>query len=518
METIKKVRTIPAKTKFESDIKYHNKRKVCGYARVSTDLDEQATSYKAQVDYYTSYIKSNPTWEFVGLYSDEGISGTNTKKRDGFNRMIKDALDGKIDLIITKSISRFARNTVDALVNIRKLKESNVEVYFEKENIYSLDSKGELMLSLLSSLAQEESRSISLNTTWGKRKSFADGKVSIAFSNFLGYDRGEDGKLVVNKEQAEVVKLIYKLFVKGLSSFQIKKELEHLKIKTPMGKTNWRTSTILSLLRNEKYKGDALLQKRYTVDFLTKKQKLNDGEIPQYYVEDNHEAIIDKRLFDYVQVELKKRGDAVRKGHKITGKNIFSGKIFCAECGANYGRKIIHSNDKYRQAIYRCNEKYDGKKCSTMTINEKMVEEAFVTAYNNLDKKEIRENYNMIIEKLTNIVEQEEKLKKLKKQLEEVIKENDKLILKNTREVISENTFNKKRLEISNTYYKIEDKIKSLNKEIEDRKNRATTIKVFLSNIKIKNLQEFDSDLFAILVDRVEVSKDKIIIIWKGEN
>ena len=517
MNTVKKVRTIPAKVQLDNNINYKSKRKVCGYARVSTDLDEQATSYKAQVDYYTNYIKSNPSWEFVGLYSDEGISGTNTKKRDGFNRMIKDALSGKIDLIITKSISRFARNTVDALVNIRKLKDANVEVYFEKENIYSLDSKGELMLSLLSSLAQEESRSISLNTTWGKRKSFADGKVSIAYSNFLGYDKGEDGKLVINEEQAKVVRLIFSLFIKGLSSFQIKKELERRKIKTPMGKTNWRTSTILSELRNEKYKGDALLQKRYTVDFLTKKQKLNDGEIPQYYVEDNHEGIIDKRLFDYVQVELKKRGEAVRKGHKITGKNIFSGKIYCAECGAIYGRKIIHSNDKYRQAIYRCNEKYNGKKCNTMTVNEEKVKEAFILAYNNLDKRDLKENYKLIIEKLTDTREQELKINDLKGQLDDVVKENDNFILKNTREVIKEDVYNKKRLEISNKYYSINDKIKTLSKEIEDRKNRATTLKVFLSNIKVNSLQEFDSDLFSILVDKIVVSSDKISVVWKCE-
>ena len=170
-------------------------RRTCGYARVSTDKDEQFTSYAAQVDYYTNFIKSKPEWEFVKVYTDEGITGTNTKKRDGFNEMIQDALDGKIDLIVTKSVSRFARNTVDSLVTIRKLKEKGVEVYFEKENIWTLDSKGELLLTIMSSLAQEESRSISENVTWGKRKSASDGKISLGYKQFLGYDKGPNGTL-----------------------------------------------------------------------------------------------------------------------------------------------------------------------------------------------------------------------------------------------------------------------------------------------------------------------------------
>ena len=215
----RKVTTIPATiNKFTAKpVDSKKKRRVAGYARVSTDHEDQQTSYDAQVDYYTNYIHSREDWEFAGLYSDEGISATNTKKRDGFNRMIADALDGKIDLIITKSVSRFARNTVDSLSTIRKLKENNIECYFEKENIWTFDSKGELLLTIMSSLAQEESRSISENVTWGHRKRFADGKVSLAYSRFLGYDKGPDGTLVVNPEQAKTVKLIYKLFLDGLT-------------------------------------------------------------------------------------------------------------------------------------------------------------------------------------------------------------------------------------------------------------------------------------------------------------
>ena len=185
------------------------KRRVAGYARVSTDSEEQQTSYEAQVSYYTEYIQKRDDWEFAGVYTDQGISATNTKHRDGFNRMIADALDGKIDLIVTKSVSRFARNTVDSLTTVRKLKEKGVEVYFEKENIYTLDSKGELFITIMSSLAQEESRSISENVTWGQRKRMADGKVTMPYGRFLGYRKGEDGLPEIVPEEAEVVKLIY---------------------------------------------------------------------------------------------------------------------------------------------------------------------------------------------------------------------------------------------------------------------------------------------------------------------
>ncbi len=272
----RKVTTIPATiNKFTAKpVDYQKKRKVAGYARVSTDHEEQATSYAAQVNYYTNFIKSREDWEFAGLYSDEGISATNTKHRDGFNQMIADALAGKIDLIITKSVSRFARNTVDSLSTIRKLKEHKIECYFEKENIWTFDSKGELLLTIMSSLAQEESRSISENVTWGHRKRFADGKVSFAYSRFLGYAKDSDGKLVIVPEQAKTVKLIYKLFLEGMSTHSIARELTKQGLKTPAGKDKWSSTTVLSILKNEKYKGDALLQKCYTVDFLTKKKKL----------------------------------------------------------------------------------------------------------------------------------------------------------------------------------------------------------------------------------------------------
>ena len=322
------------------------KRKVAAYARVSTDTEEQISSYEAQVDYYTRYIKSKNNWEFIEVCTDEGISATNTKKRDGFNRMIKDALDKKIDLIVTKSVSRFARNTVDTLTTVRKLKEKGVEVYFEKENIYTLDSKGELLITIMSSLAQEESRSISENVTWGQRKRFADGKVSLPYKNFLGYEKGKDGVPKIIEKEAKTVRLIYRLFLEGKTISAITKHLTDNKIPTPAGKEKWYTTTVRSILTNEKYKGDALLQKCYTIDFLTKKTKKNEGEVPQYYVKQSHEAIISPEIYDLVQDELKKREQA-----KVTRscRSIFSSKIICGECGGFYGPKVWHSTDKYRK-------------------------------------------------------------------------------------------------------------------------------------------------------------------------
>jgi DNA invertase Pin-like site-specific DNA recombinase len=294
-KTAKNVTTIPATiSRFTSaPINEQRKRRTAGYARVSTDSDEQFTSYEAQVDYYTNYIKSRDDWEFVEVYTDEGISATNTKKREGFKRMVEDALDGKIDLIVTKSVSRFARNTVDSLTTVRQLKEKGIEIYFEKENIWTLDSKGELLITIMSSLAQEESRSISENVTWGQRKRFSDGKVTVPFGHFLGYDRGEDGNLVLNEKEAVIVRRIFALFLEGYSPYKIAKTLTAEGILSPGKKSKWNAATVRRMLENEKYKGDALLQKSYTTDFLTKKKKINDGEIPQYYVKNNHEAIID---------------------------------------------------------------------------------------------------------------------------------------------------------------------------------------------------------------------------------
>ena len=284
--------------------KLEQKKRVAAYTRMSSGKDAMLRSLSAQVSYYSDLIRNHDDWLYVGVYADEGISGTNTKRREGFKEMIADALDGKIDLIVTKSVSRFARNTVGSLVTIRKLKESGVECYFEKEGIYTFDGKGELLITIMSSLAQEESRSISESITWGQRKSFSDGKVHLPYKRFLGYEKGEDGRPAVVESEARVVKLIYGLFLEGKTQAGICKYLEELGIPSPGGKAKWSKTTVTSILQNEKYKGDALLQKKFTVDFLEKKMKPNEGEVPQYYVTSSHPAIIEPDEWEQVQAEF----------------------------------------------------------------------------------------------------------------------------------------------------------------------------------------------------------------------
>lgn len=376
------------------------KRKVAGYARVSTDKDEQQNSYEAQVDYYTGYIQRNPEWEFVEVYTDEGISGTSTKRREGFKRMIADALDGKIDLILTKSVSRFARNTVDSLTTIRKLKESGTEVYFEKENIFTMDSKGELLLTIMSSLAQEESRSISKNITWGKRKSMADGKVSFAYSSFLGYDMGDDGHLYIVEEQAKIVSRIYDEFLAGKTTYDIAVRLTEDGIPTPMKKVKWQESTVRNILKNVKYRGDSILQSTYVEDFLTKKVKKNNGELPQFYVSQNHPPIIPPEKFEMVQEEFRRR----KEGGPYTCISPFSGRIVCGDCGGFYGRKVWHSGSTYQSFVWHCNNKFAKRKyCSTPTVKEEAIMKCFVDAFNSLlaRKNEIAQNYEECLAAIT---------------------------------------------------------------------------------------------------------------------
>ena len=358
------------------------KKRVGAYARVSTDKDEQLNSYTAQVDFYTKKIQSNPEWEFVKVYADEGISATNTKKRDGFKEMVRDAMDGKIDLIITKSVSRFARNTIDSLSTVRMLKEKGVEVYFEKENIYTLDSKGELLITIMSSLAQEESRSISENVTWGQRKRMADGKVSMAYKRFLGYEKGADKTPKIVEEEAKTVRKIYALFLEGKTIREICNALTEDKIPTPGGKLLWAVSTVKSILTNEKYTGNAILQKRYTVDFLNKTTKKNEGEVPQYFVKNSHPAIIDQATFDLVQSEMDRRG---KLGKQFSGNGLFFCKVLCGQCGGFYGSKVWHSKTKYRRIVWLCNGRYREKgrpACHTPHCSEEQFRQAFVEAFN----------------------------------------------------------------------------------------------------------------------------------------
>lgn len=509
------VRTIPASISQNTgaSIGTLEKRKVCAYARVSTDSDEQQTSYDAQIDYYTNYIKGREDWEFVGMYSDEGISGTNTKKREGFKQMISDALEGKIDLIITKSVSRFARNTVDSLSTIRDLKEHKVECYFEKENIWTFDGKGELLITIMSSLAQEESRSISENVTWGQRKRFQDGKVSVPFGIFLGYDKGDDGNLVVNEEQAVVVRKIYRYFLEGLTPYSVAKRLTEEGIPTPGGKTNWDKSTVKRILQNEKYKGDALLQKNYTVDFLTKKQKVNNGEIPQYYVENNHEPIVSKELFEMVQDEIKKREKT--KG-RYSGVDILASKIKCMDCGHLYGSKVWHSTSKYRKKIYQCSCKFTNEvKCATPHFTEDDIKTMFVKAVNELliDKEELIKNLEFIRKKLSNKGTLETERDNLHNEMTEVVESIQNLVNENARVVQNQDEYQSRYNEMVVMYESLKVKIDEVEKKISDILTRREVLGHFIKTLKDQGgvITEFDEGLWGSLLECIEVENSGVV-------
>lgn len=505
--TIRNFKTKPLDTQ--------QKRRVAGYARVSTDHDDQITSYEAQVDYYTHYIKGRDDWEFVGIYTDEGISATNTRHRDGFKRMVKDAMDGKIDLIVTKSVSRFARNTVDSLTTVRKLKDKGIEIYFEKENIWTLDAKGELLITIMSSLAQEESRSISENVTWGHRKRFADGKVSVGFSHFLGYDRGPDGNLVVNREQAKTVKLIYRLFLDGYTFHSIAKELMARGLETPTGKKKWYQGTVKSILTNEKYKGDALLQKRFTVDFLTKETKANEGEVPQYYVENNHEAIISPQVFDWVQEEIRRRHEGKKR---YSGVSIFSSKIKCGQCGSWYGAKVWHSTDKYRRTVYRCNDKFKSH-CKTPHLTEDDIKEVFIRAANQLieNKADILNSITLLKERLTDTEALEEERDKLSTDLNLLADKVQHLIAENARVAQNQDDYDQKYSELVSRYEAAKKQYDKTCDDIQYRKARSRQMDSFIKELQEQELiKEFDARLWGSLVDFITVySKDDIRVTFK---
>ncbi len=364
---------------------------MAAYVRVSSDHEEQLLSYENQLNYYRNYINNNPLYEFVNIYADEAITGTNTKKRDGFKQMIQDCRDGKIDIIITKSISRFARNTLDTLIYVRELKNLGIGVIFEKENIDTLDAKGEVLLTILSSLAQDESRSISENSTWGIRKRFEAGQFKMSTKRFLGYDNDENGNLIINPKQAKIVKRIYEEFLSGKTVEYIKKMFEREGVKNWHGKAEWHVSTLQSILQNEKYKGDAILQKSYTVDFLTKKRVKNKGEIQRYCVEEDHEAIIDASAWEATQLEFQRRKQYMKEhGLKAYSMNVeknpFSGKIICGSCGKAYGRKGWTSSNGIRN-VWQCSERYKKKGvmgCSNRHVDEETLEKAFISAWNSV--------------------------------------------------------------------------------------------------------------------------------------
>lgn len=488
------------------------KRKVAAYARVSTDSEEQLNSYEAQVSYYTEYIQSRCDWEFAGMYTDEGISAVNTKHRTGFNQMVQDALDGKIQLIITKSVSRFARNTVDSLTTIRKLKDKGVEVYFEKEQIWSFDGKGELLLTIMSSLAQEESRSISENVTWGKRKAMADGHISLPWSSVLGYERGEDGLPKIVPEQAEIVRFIYHLFMQGKSYTKIAKELTERGIPSPMGKEVWRMATVRNILQNETYRGSKEMQKTFCVNYLTKSKKVNEGELPKYWIEESHEAIIPPDEFDAVQAEIERRK---QNGGTYKALSPFSQKIICGDCGAFFGSKVWNSNNKYRKVIWRCNDRYNkrGKRdCKTSHVVESEVKYRFITAYNKMmqNRDALIADCEIAIAALDNVAALDEQIKELEEELEVVEGLTLQAIDENKRRVINQDEWTERNGKYLKRHSEVTEQLKALDAERRERVNKVKTMRLFIKRLKQggKVLTKWNEEIWSAVIDCVVVGVD----------
>lgn len=491
------------------------KRKVAAYARVSTDSDEQYTSYDAQVTYYTNFIKGKPNWEFVKVYADEGISGTSTKRRDEFKEMIESALNGKIDLIITKSISRFARNTLDTISITRQLKAKGIEVYFEKENLWSLDDKTEFLLTIMASIAQEESRSISQNITIGKRWGMKEGKVSFAYKNFLGYKK-VDGKIVIDEAQAETVRLIYMMFLKeGKTCTGIAEFLKSKGIPTPSGKScNWTKNTVYSILTNEKYKGDALLQKKYTADYLEHRVVPNNGELPQYYVENNHPAIIEREVWEMVQTEMMRRS---MLGAAYSGNSIFASKLICGDCGKPYGKKKWHSTSKYAREIYRCNAKYNKgqTQCQTPNLTEEDIKARFIKAYNLVmcDKKQVIEDTLAVIELLADTADLDAEIANLQTKIERISSDVSLMVRENARMQQDQIKFAARYEELTKEYETQKAALEKAVKEKAYKTGKATKMRAYLEAMKQADdfLEKWSDEVWLLMVETATVNRDKSI-------
>lgn len=505
-------------------------KRVAAYARVSTNSEEQLTSYEAQVKHYTEYIKCREhtdNWQFVSVYTDRGITGTSTVRREGFNWMMQDALTGKIDLIITKSVSRFARNTVDTLTAIRKLKEHGVEVYFEEQNIYTLDGKGELLLTIMSSIAQEESRNISENVTWGIRKRFADGKVSMPYKRFMGYRRGDDGVPEIVEAEADIVRGIFRRFLEGATSTMIAKELNEADVPCPACKSQlgeneieaekadrkkarWSASTVESILTNEKYKGDAILQKTYCTDYIQKTFVENDGsEIPKYYAQNSHPAIVSTEVFDLAQMELEWRKSL---NGSYSGKSCFASRVVCGDCGAFYGSKVWHSTDIYRRVIWRCNNKYGGDvKCSTPHVTQEELEKAFVSVMQKVitEKDAIFAVCREVLDEVLDTSELDRIATRLQDQALGMAERVRKLVEENARVRRDQEEYQREYDALAAEHEKLSEKIRSVEEQKKDKADRRRRIEVFLRMLEEQaECMRFEPYTFVALVDKVVVRQD----------
>ena len=529
MSTAPNVTVIPAKVQTaESRDKYHQLR-VAAYCRVSTELEEQQNSYQVQIAYYTDLINKKKEWTLAGIFADEGISGTQTKKRTEFNRMIRMCRNKKIDLVITKSISRFARNTVDCLEYVRQLKDLGIGVIFEKENVNTLTMTSEFMIALYGSFAQAESESISKNVSWGKEKAYREGKVQFQYKHLLGYKKGADGKPEIIPEEAETVKLIYTMFLDGHSMKNIALILHVKGIHTKTGSTEWRTNTITRILQNEKYVGDALLQKTFTSDCITHKVVKNHGERPMYLVTNHHDPIIDRDTYNRVQQELARRNSkrkisdkTVTEQGKYSSKYALSELLICGHCGTPYRRTTWAARGK-KQIVWRCLSRLEhGKKyCpDSPTIKEEQLHRGILRAINNYYScrndivRILKANIGSVLE-----CQGQEEILSVEKRLKEIDQARTDLV-----NLIASGGCDEDKLDSEFAKLYAEEQglserltmLKSQNKTSEETQAKLDKIMDMIEHEKFE-LETFDNVLIRKLIECVKIlSKTEILVIFKG--
>ena len=523
------IREIPANPFLQRNQMQKKKLRVAAYCRVSTEEEEQQNSFEVQVSYYTDKITHHDGWELAGIFADDGISGVSTKNRDQFNEMMELCRKKKIDLILTKSISRFARNTLDCIKHVRILKSWGIPVIFEKENINTANMNSEMILTCLSSFAQAESESISQNVARGKRMGYKQGKFPFRYVNFLGYRKGSDGQPEIDPEEAAVIRMIFQSYLDGDSLQKIKEKLESDGILTATGRKDWTTQTILRILQNEKYMGDVLLQKTFTASFLEGRQRKNNGELPKYYIENNHPAIVSKEVFHRVQEEIARRNSkkpAAKKKAKtnrgrFTSKYALSERLVCGECGSYY-RRVTWSIHGRRQIVWRCINRIENgpKACpDSLSIQEEVLHRTILKAVQSLISDKQEEISSTLCNSLITCSGSENDPENpifLQNRLDALEKEFDNLLLMATDE---NELIDYKLQQISGEIQKIKQKKKELEKSekhSQAMRDKSREVSKLLSGEDL-SLTEYSDTLIYRIVERIMVlSKRQIRIRFIG--
>lgn len=507
----------------------YRQKRVVAYCRVSTKQEEQLNSYDTQVNHYTDKIRSEPKWKFAGIFADKGITGTSVKNRDEFNKMIRYCKRGKVDMIITKSISRFARNTLDCLKYTRLLKELGVDVYFEEQGIHSINPGAEFYITIYGSIAQSESENISANVKFGKAQSAKEGKAAFHYKNTLGYKKGKDGKPEIIPEDAETIKMIYEMFLNGYSMIQISQYLEEKGISSPTGKQKWSVATVQSILRNEKYAGDIITNKTYTEDCLSKKVKINNGERRKYYIENHHPAIIDKTTFARVQEELARRNSKARvslkrsktERGKYSGKYALSEKLICGECNTPYRRCTWVRNGEKR-IVWRCVKRIElGKRyCHSSTIDENCIHQAIMNAVQRVanENGDLSERLKQLVAAGAIFTENSDEETKIAIKIAESEKEFNDMLNSISSENAEEFDENRARqlIEEKNVLEKKLAEFAEKRQKSENESSRIEEIATVVDGLKNHPL-EYDDKFVRQLIEKVIVeSKERIKVIFKG--